>query len=36
VSTTEWIASESIAELPVTHAAMNLVAAISILPTRAA
>ena len=36
VSTSEWIASLSIAELPVMAAAANFVAATSRLPTRAA
>ena len=36
VSTTEWIASLNIAELPVAAAAANLVAAISEFPASAA
>jgi hypothetical protein len=36
VSTTEWIASETIAELPVIEAAMSLVKAIAMLPSSAA
>src|SRR5262245_64129035 len=36
VSTTEWIASENIAELPVMNAAVNLVAAMARLPAMAA
>ena len=36
VSTTEWMPSDSIAELPVMAAATNLVTAISALPARAA
>ena len=36
VSTTEWMASDSMAELPVKAAAVNLVAAIARLPAMAA
>ena len=36
MSTTEWIASENIAELPVIPAAMNFVMAISRFPMKAA
>lgn len=36
VSTSEWIPSDSMAELPVKAAAMNLVIAISVLPANAA
>jgi hypothetical protein len=36
VSTVEWIASLSFAELPVNPPAANLVAAITALPARAA
>jgi hypothetical protein len=36
VSTTEWMPSESMAELPVIKAAINFVMAISVLPSKAA
>ena len=36
VSTREWIASLSMALLPVHHAAPNLVAAMAVLPASAA
>jgi len=36
VSTTEWIPSESMAELPVRVAAPSLVMEIRVLPTKAA
>ena len=36
MSTREWIPSESMAELPVISAAVNLVTAIRLFPTRAA
>lgn len=36
VSTIEWIASESMAELPVKNAAMNFVTAIATFPSIAA